>query len=124
MNYIIDLGDRIIVNKVVIYKTIRSYVNSLCIKNLSTLKGRIDATKKILNIKYNVPMYVSKDLILFKVNDKNSTIWINYVSIKDFGYKDKVATFLFNDLEILKMEVNKDTLLKRMKKIEMLIEHL
>ena len=69
-------------------------------------------------------MYVSKDLILFKVNDKNSTIWINYVSIKDFGYKDKVATFLFNDLEILKMEVNKDTLLKRMKKIEMLIEHL
>ena len=124
MNYIIDLKDRIMVNSKVINKTLRSYINSLCINNLSTLKGRLDATKKLLNIKYNLPIYVNKDMILFKIKEDEKVFWINYNNIKDYGFSDDIVTIVFNNLEILKVKASKESLVKRIKMIKILEEHL
>ena len=60
------------------------YINSLCLKELTTLDGRIEAIKINFNIVKNVPIYITDNLILFKINNKNKldNIYINSVYIK------------------------------------------
>ena len=93
MNYIIDLGDHIIVNKVVIYKTIRSYVNSLCIKNLSTLKGRIDAKSQV-QVKVRIRNMGYKPLTIRELSKEKG--W-HSASLQSLSLKEKIdftQTFL------------------------------
>jgi competence transcription factor ComK len=62
---------------------IRSYIDKLCIDNLSTFEGRIDAAKKKFNIKHKVPIYVDKNCILFSTRSIRDydVIYFNYFEI-------------------------------------------
>lgn len=115
MNYIIDKDYIVVINNTIIDRSFKSYVNSLCINNLSTLEGRIKATKKLLNIKYNVPIYVNHEILLFKITNNEEKIWINYFNIKLIDYGKERVVIIFKDTERLNLYTTKDTFKKYVK---------
>lgn len=120
MNYFIEELNHIVIKGEVIYRTINSYINKLCIDNYSTLKGRILATKKKLNIKYNVPIYVNKKILLFKIKDSDRNYYINYYKINDYDYSRGSIVIVFKDLEVLKISVSKKVFNDRMRLCELI----
>ncbi|HEY8395746.1 MAG TPA: competence protein ComK [Bacilli bacterium] len=87
----------------------------LCLQELTTLKGRIDAVKKLFDYKYNVPVFVNSDLLFFKVRDEK-IYWINFVQISSI-IKTKIGTdFAFKDGTLLKTKANYRSSLNAYKK--------
>jgi len=69
--------------------------NNLLLKEMTTLKGRINALKKIFSLSYNVPIYINQDIIFFKVFGKNK-IWVNGSNIADIKNKNNKGIIIFN----------------------------
>ena len=59
--------------KIIIDKVINEVLNDLCLTNLSTLKGRVDAVRCLLHLRKFIPVYVNEELILIPVY--NSRYW-------------------------------------------------
>ena len=114
MNYIIDNKDRIIINEQVIFKTFKGYINGLCIDSFSTLKGRTQAIKKQLNIKYNVPVFINEKNILFKVKQNDMNYYINYYEILDIDKQKEKTVIVFKDLEVLRLDISKRIIKSRL----------
>ncbi|QVK21687.1 competence protein ComK [Mycoplasmatota bacterium] len=94
--------------------SIYKFLNDICIDNLSTYKGRIDAIKRKYNIKSLVPLYVSEDCLLIPTTSIRNyeCIWINYFQIQ----KIKTSEILMNNNCIIK--VRKNLFLKQIKRCE------
>ncbi len=60
------------------------YLNKLCLKEMTTLEGRIEAIKENFNIVKNVPIYISEELVLFSSTNKTrlDNKYINSIYIK------------------------------------------
>lgn len=68
-----------------IYDTsIKKFLNELCIENLSTFDGRINAVRIKHNIKSLVPLYVSNECLLIPTSSIRNyeCVWINYYMIQ------------------------------------------
>lgn len=74
---------------------------SLCIKEFTTLKGRIDAIKKIYGYSYNVPIYISSDLVFFKIKGEN-VFWVNLFEVGNIIKSEKGTDIVFKGGKILK----------------------
>lgn len=117
--YIIDLNKRIKVvwnkKEEIIIKSLNTYLNEICLENLCTVKGRIEAVRKLFLYKYNVPLFVNSENIFMKVTGRYIA-WINIVEIdKIYNDNDKVViTFLTG--KVLKVNINYRTFMKNYQK--------
>lgn len=101
-------GDTTIVyeeeKKFTINNTLKTILNNNCVLNGSTLDGRIDAARSILNIKYRVPIIISnskdKEILLmpiFSLRSENS-IYININKIINVKkYDDFIRVYVTNN---------------------------
>ncbi|MCF0105397.1 MAG: competence protein ComK [Holdemanella sp.] len=81
------------------YPSISSYLNQLCIKNGSTLKGRTEAFKKLTGARKFIPVFVSDDIIYFPTASLKACdcLWIRYEAIHHVEYKEKTCILFFKD---------------------------
>ena len=85
-------------SEAVIKQGIDKYLNCECLKEYSTLQGRIEAIKIKFGFKYNVPIYINKDIILLKVNTNEGIYYLNILSIVEFeAYDDEVVITFMNE---------------------------
>ena len=80
------------------------YLNSLCLNELTTLQGRIDAIKINFNIVKNVPIYIKENLVLFLTTSRNKidNMYINSIYIKHIiDEKDKTRIVFYDDQFVL-----------------------
>lgn len=124
--YIVDLDKKIKIVKSekeeIVIKSIKTYLNELCLENLCTMKGRIDAVKKKFCYKYNVPLFINKENIFMKVIGRYPA-WINVVEIdKIYKESDKVVlTFLTG--KVLKINIGYRTFMKNFQKTDELYKY-
>lgn len=81
------------------------FFQEMCYQDITTLKGRIDAIKKIFSFAYNIPIYLNNKMIFFKIND-DRMIWINAINVIDIFKKENNTIIVFRNGHSL--EVNKN----------------
>lgn len=71
----------------------------VCLKDLTTLKGRIDAIKKVYHIHKYIPIYLTEDIILITVFNKKQidNIYINTCNIIDMVKDNNKTIIVFLD---------------------------
>lgn len=80
------------------------YLNNLCLNELTTLNGRIEAIKTKYHIIKNTPIYIKDNLVLFPTHNKKSieNIYVNSIYIKDIeSSMDKSKVIFYDNQEIL-----------------------
>lgn len=80
-------------------------LNSVLIKDLTTLDGRLTAIKEKYNIRKNVPIYVSQDIILIQTKNKkeNDNIYININNVVDIVEDINDTIIIFFDKSLLRV---------------------
>lgn len=78
---------------------IDSYLNVLCLNELTTLEGRIKALKYKFNLIKNVPIYINPNLVLFSIKCAITidNIYVNSIYIKSISKQDKKCQIVFYD---------------------------
>ena len=78
---------------------IDSYLNILCLNELTTLEGRIKALKYKFNLIKNVPIYINPNLVLFSIKCAITidNIYVNSIYIKSISKQDKKCQIVFYD---------------------------
>lgn len=82
-----------------INKTIEKLLNELCLENLSTLNGRINAVKERYNIHKFIPIYISNELILLPIYPKDyyTQIYLNINLVKNIQQELNKTKIIFNE---------------------------
>ena len=104
---------------------IKSYINNLCIENLSTFDGRKRALIKHLNQKNNIPIYVDDKVFLYPTKSlrEYDMLFINYFSVLSLRRIDLYTTLLtFNNLDELIVNVSYKRVKKQHQRIEVIID--
>lgn len=80
-------------------QTIEKFLNQFCLKDLTTLDGRIKAISEVYHIKKQIPIYLSNQLILIQIANKKEidNIYINSCNIIDIIEDNKNTIIYFND---------------------------
>lgn len=129
MNYVTRSMDGTVVsgNELFTYKQgIKSYINSLCLKNLSTFEGREKASAYVLNHKSNLPLYINENIVLFPTESLRNyeCVYINYLEILSVQERDYGLTkFIFNDLSELNVNITHSKMKKQMKRALTIYEY-
>lgn len=104
-------------NEIIFYDNSKKQINvkldklfdSICLNEMTTLKGRKEAIKILFGYHNNPPLYLTKNIVLIRVEDalKNTTVYLNVTYIKNIkqeGINCKVSfmnnTFLFLCVDI------------------------
>ena len=102
--------------------TLVNFLNVLCLKNGSSLKGRIEAFNFIVNSYQKTPIIVSFDssIILIPLYSiyNDDCILINYFNIKKFKYKENTTIIYFNDGSIRNLDIDVRILRKQVKRVD------
>ena len=94
---IIYTSDKEIVSQENIYKIFDDW----CLVSLTTYEGRIEAIKKIYQIKKLVPIYINQDLMLFPIENRKSVenIYINVTKITKICDIDNKTKIFFKNCD-------------------------
>lgn len=90
-------------------KGLKEFINSLCIQNLSTMKGREEAASIILNKKSVLPVYINEELLLVPTESVRNynCIYFNIHKVLSFEYiENKKTKILFDDLTALEVPIS------------------
>lgn len=92
-------------DEVVLKDRFVNIINSYLVKDLTTLKGRLDATIEKYNIHKNVPIYITQDIILIQTHNKkeNDNIYINVCNIIDIIKDNNNTIIIFIDKSLLRV---------------------
>lgn len=93
----------------VINKGIKKFINDNCLLYGSNLKGRLDAIKKNTDIKYIVPIYVKKEIILIPIISfrKDDTMYLVLNKINHYYEKNGVLTVKCNSNKLFFLSMSK-----------------
>ncbi|MBP5343216.1 competence protein ComK [bacterium] len=122
MNYILRKGNKVELDGEPLNTTFYKYLTHLSMSYFKSIDAMRKATKTYCNIKSEMPMYLSKEILLMYSGNLQSDdiILINYFSIKDtIIYIDK-TTFIFKDetkLTISMSEYRVKRMIKNAKKL-------
>lgn len=74
-------------------------IRGLCMKHLFTLDGYLKSVKKILKLKYLVPVVVSNQLAFLYTNAMRDydNVWINILAVKEMKVSGDKLIFIFDD---------------------------
>jgi competence transcription factor ComK len=105
----------------------KAYINQLCHHRLASYDGILKTTKKMLDIYKLVPIYVSRDILLFPLSSIRNmdTIFINYYEL--YQIKKNVGSglsLLFSDQTKLNIDMNKMFLSRQIGRCERIIQFL
>ena len=86
------------------FKSIPSYLNTLCLENGSSLQGRKESFQYLLNQRKFIPIFVSENEFYFPIENTSSStcLWVNYQEIENVFYTKKTCTIQFKDHTCLK----------------------
>ena len=108
INYIKSFSKKIIINdESILHQTIEEYFDYLLLQQLTNLKGRIAATKKLYGYKKLVPIYINSSLVFFPINNlkEYDNIYINARNIINIYKKGSKTVIEFMGTD--KLYVNK-----------------
>ena len=106
---------------------VKSYLNSLCMKNLSTFDGRKKALAKLLGQKSNIPIYINDEIIVYPTKSlrEYDMYFINYHGVLSLRKLDNDNTlFVFKNLEELTINISFKRIIKQHKRVEFIIQYL
>ena len=106
MNYLCLINNILYVDNKVIDKTFNKYIDELALPYFKTLSSIRLSTKKILNIKKNIPLYISNKILLIPIIIKNIKYYINYYSLFKTLYKNNELMMCCNDGETLSLNLS------------------
>ena len=80
-------------------KGMQSILNQIALQGGSTLQGRMEASRYLLKITQNPPIYLSPDIILIPLSSLRSpnTVFINYCKILMYQAKPEGIQIIFLD---------------------------
>ncbi len=93
--------------EVKINKDIYDLFDEYLLSHLTTLKGRLDAIKKVYHISKNIPVYLDYNLVFIQIFNKKQThnIYINICRIIDMIKDNDNTIIVFDDGS--KLEIDK-----------------
>jgi competence protein ComK len=96
---------------------IRQYIDSLCVNNLSTFEGRIEAAKRLLHRTQLVPVYVDRNTLLFPTGAiRNLNMYyVNYHQIANVFQEENSVYIIFHDGSKIKIQTSKRSVLLMMR---------
>ena len=94
-----------------------SFLNQLASYYLTSIDGYRKSVKKQLGMKYNIPLFFSKSLLLFSLSDQNrQKYWINYQNGK--------FIFVFYNGHKISMIISKSKISNSLNKIKAIIDYI
>ena len=124
MNYVIDNRSLLYVDGVLIDKTINKYLSDLSIPHFKNIKSMRDTVRENLNIKRNIPLYISKDILLVPVKTNNITYYINFSNVKETITKESITTFIFCDKSYINLNISKRIIERILKNTEKVYDYI
>ena len=106
MNYLCLINNILYVDNKVIDKTFNKYIDELAYPYFKSLSSIRLSTKKLLNIKKNIPLYISNKILLIPIIIKNYKYYINYYSLFKTSYKNNELMMCFNDGKTLSLNLS------------------
>lgn len=94
---------------------VKKIFEELCLRELTTLEGRIDAVRKLYGYKYNVPVYVNEEMLFFKICG-NKIHWLNFSQVASIIKTKHGTDFVFKDGTVLNTGANYRTSLRAYEK--------
>lgn len=78
-------------------------MNNYCLKDLTTIEGRMKATSQVFNIRKHIPIYLSENLVLIPTKNKKEidNIYINCYSVIDMIKDEEKTKVIFSDFSEL-----------------------
>ncbi|BCR36570.1 competence protein ComK [Mariniplasma anaerobium] len=108
MNYMINTsnGCQIYQKNQIIKKNMNTltYVKKLCLNHLFTYQGYIDACRKVLNLKYKIPLYITDHIQLIPIKSIRDydNVWINYAYVMSYrDYEGGLIVFFYDGTQIV-----------------------
>lgn len=130
IEYIVNTpkGSKIYKSDEIIESTNRNlfHIQLLCKKFLFTYEGYLEAVKQIIQLKYQIPIVLSNQLVLFpikRVRDFDN-IWINDYAIYDVINFDSGLKIIFKSKRILSIDFTYKEYLNTKIKIEKIKKHI
>lgn len=123
INYIIDFDDYSNIyttkgiEKYCGYKNVINYIASC---NLFDIKGYLKLVRKKINMKYNIPIHINNNTLLFKMNN----YYINYYEIWSFAYNDNKVHIIFKNGDYLLLKINYKLFIKYYKMSFEIVDYL
>jgi competence protein ComK len=111
----------------IIHTSLIKYLNQLCLKNMTTYEGRIEAAKRIFPKQRNNPIYINENCILYQTKSirESNTVLVNYFTVIAFKKVSNALTrFIFTNLDEEIMEVSYEKIMKQHSKIKIILEYL
>ena len=106
-------------------KSLKNYINTLCLHHGSTLQGRLDFSKWVLKTS-KLPIYISPSILLFPTASLRNydTVLINIHQVFDvYEVKDKTRV-IFKDATSIDLIVSISTIKNQIKKSVKIIDFL
>jgi competence protein ComK len=128
MNYITRHAEGVLINdrSDYVHKTsINQFINTLAVSYLSTIQGRKQASKKILNDTYNLPFIVHETVLLFPTHAERhiENHYLNYHRIASIRSAKEGAVIEFFDGTKLPINRSCNVVLKQYAKAQRLWEY-
>ncbi|HHZ17867.1 MAG TPA: hypothetical protein GX390_01120 [Acholeplasmataceae bacterium] len=99
--------------------TARQLFENLLLREMTTLKGRIDALRKLFSFAYNVPVYINPAMVFFKVSGKER-LWVNGANVATIKNRTGKGIIIFKCGILLATDKNYRTLKNAYEKILMI----
>ncbi len=89
--------------EILINNTLKEVLNNYCLKDLTTIEGRMKATSQVFNIRKHIPIYLSENLVLIPTKNKKEidNIYINCYSVIDMIKDEEKTKVIFSDFSEL-----------------------
>jgi hypothetical protein len=101
---------------------IKKLFQNCCLRELTTLEGRIEAVKRVFAYGYNVPVYINPSLLFIKIHSAN-TLWINIVNVLRVIKTPAGADIIFRGDVLLHLDANYRSVLNAYKKALAILEY-
>lgn len=94
--------------EIVINDVLDNVLNNYCLKDLTTIEGRIKATSQVFNIRKHIPIYLSTNLVLIPTKNKKEVdnIYINCYNVIDMIKDEEKTKVIFSDFSELIVNKN------------------
>lgn len=106
MNFLLLRRGLLYENFKVLPYSIDSYLEMLSLENLRTIKSIRNAISKKIGIKRNIPLYISKFILLIRIKVKDDEYYINYFNTIYFSYGIDSLNIIFRDKNSLNLRIS------------------
>lgn len=98
-------------------KSAFSVAKAICERKLFTYETRAALTKKKLQVKVRIPIYINKEILLIPTKSPKNydCIWLNYFNIVKVIKKNHYCEVVFSNLQTLTLKESYSKIMKSLK---------